>query len=130
MARILIVDDEAAIRLLLTAILSREGFHIHTASDGAEAMTICSTEPFDLVLSDVMMPEMDGHKLAQWVAESYPSTKTALMSGYDTGCRGCLYSPRCKILAKPFEARAVVSFVRGILGSSEAPLGSPTNLAG
>jgi DNA-binding NtrC family response regulator len=60
MARILIVDDEPAIRSSLTAILAPEGFHIQTAGDGAKAMAICSAEPFDLVLSDVPMPAMDG----------------------------------------------------------------------
>ena len=118
MARILIVDDEAPILRLLTRILTREGFTIRTAADGAEAVTMCSSEAFDLVLSDVVMPGMDGHQLAQWVAGRYPWTQTALMTGFDTACQGCAYSPRCHILAKPFIARDVLAFVRGALTSA------------
>jgi two-component system, cell cycle response regulator CpdR len=119
MARILIVDDEPPILLLLTLILSAEGFLIQTARDGAHAMMICATEPFDLVLSDVVMPGMDGHELAQWIAENYPATKTALMSGYDTGCWSCPSAPR-KILAKPFTPSGAIGFVRGVLEPSGA----------
>jgi len=120
MARILIVDDEAPILRLLTRILSRAGFTIRTAADAAEAVKICSTETFELVLSDVVMPGMDGHQLAQWVAGSYPSTKTALMTGFDTACQGCAYAPRCHVLAKPFDVGEVVTFVRDALASAPA----------
>jgi DNA-binding NtrC family response regulator len=121
MARILIVDDEPAIRSFLRLILSREGFCIQTAADGAEAMALCSSEPFDLVLSDVVMPGIDGHALAQWIAVNYPTTQTALMSGCDIECRGCAFSPRCKIMAKPFTPKAAVLFVRDVMGSTVGP---------
>ena len=117
MARILIVDDEPAIRLLLARILSREGFDIQTAGDAIEAMAICATERFDLVLSDVGMPEMDGHKLAQWVAENYPATKTALMSGYDTGCRGCPLLAALQASSEAVHAGRRDCFCAGHLGA-------------
>ena len=131
MARILIVDDEPAIRSLLAAVLTREGFYVQTAGNGSQAMAICTAEPFDLVLSDVLMPGMDGHELAQWIATRYPSTPTALMSGYDIGCKGCPRSPRCKLITKPFRPGGVVSFVRAILKSSGAlpmPDGPPPSI--
>ena len=70
---------------------------------------------YDAVLSDVIMPSMDGHEFARWVARQYPETRTALMSGYDVGCRGCAYSPRCKMLAKPFSIEGAVAFVGDML---------------
>lgn len=121
MARILIVDDEPAICSFLRIVLSREGFSIKTVGGGAEAIKLCSSEPFDLVLSDVVMPGMDGHEVAQWVADNCPSTLTALMSGCDIECRGCAFSPRCKIMAKPFTPKAAVLFVRDVMGSTVGP---------
>jgi DNA-binding NtrC family response regulator len=70
------------------------------------------------VLSDVMMPEMNGHQLAQWVAAHHPNILTALMSGFDATCQKCKYSPRCQLIAKPFRPQEIVSFVGRILASS------------
>jgi CheY-like chemotaxis protein len=119
MARILIVDDEPTIRELLAQLFVREGHHVQTAGNGSEAMKICTAETFDLVLSDVVMPGMNGHTLARWLAANYPSTHMALMSAYDVGCQeGCVYSPRCKFFPKPFSAGEVIDFVCEILGGS------------
>lgn len=54
--RILIVDDEQAIRRLLRLVFAEEGFEVHVAGDGLEAMTVCQSESFDVLLSDVRMP--------------------------------------------------------------------------
>ena len=118
MIRILVVDDEPAIRSILQVVLSSEGFTIRTAADAAEAMAFCSHEQFDLVLSDVVMPGMDGRDLTQWVALNYPTTQTALMSGFDIEGRGCALSP--KLLAKPFTPRGAVGFVRSVLAANGA----------
>jgi DNA-binding NtrC family response regulator len=117
MARILIVDDESAIRKLLAHFLSREGYYVQTAGSGSEAMEICTAETFDLVLSDIVMPGMDGHSLARLLAVNYPSTRMAMMSAYDASCQqGCPYSPRrCKFLAKPFLPGEMLAFVRNTL---------------
>ena len=68
MPRILIVDDEASIRALLTTAFGVAGYEVRTAPDGPEAMALCETERFDAVLSDVVMPKMNGHELARWIA--------------------------------------------------------------
>jgi CheY-like chemotaxis protein len=80
MARILIVDDDEAIRKLLGDLLSLEGYYVQTAGSGSEAREICAAQPFDLVLADVTMPRMDGHSLARRLAVNHPSTQMALMS--------------------------------------------------
>jgi DNA-binding NtrC family response regulator len=113
--RILVVDDEAAVRKLVEMALTRAGYLVRSAADAAQAMALCESETFDLLLSDVRMPGMNGHALAQWVAARSPDTRTALMTAYDVECPGCPFSPRCRILAKPFLPRDLVAFVAGVL---------------
>jgi DNA-binding NtrC family response regulator len=112
---ILIVDDEVPIRKLLSACFARAGFAVETAPNGAAAIALCQTNKFDVVVSDVMMPKMNGHQLAQWVAVNSPSTVTVLMSGYDAGCKQCAYSPRCTLIAKPFLPQHMVEAVQSLL---------------
>ncbi len=125
--RILIVDDESAIRTLLSAAFTMAGYRVWTAALPSEAMRLCSQEAFDAVLSDVVMPEMDGHELARWIAERYPRTRTILMSGYDTGCEDCPLTGRCLLLPKPFRPSQAVSIVEMALTEVRA---EPKALAG
>ncbi|MCL4402440.1 MAG: response regulator [Acidobacteria bacterium] len=116
MPKILIVDDESLITTLLGRAFTAAGYEVRTAPNGPEAMRICKSESFDVVLSDIVMPTMDGHELARWVAANYTETRMVLMSGHDIGCEGCPYSPRCKMLAKPFLPKDAVAFVARTLG--------------
>ncbi len=111
MPRILIVDDESSIRTLLSAAFGMAGYEVRTAPDGPEAMALCETERFDAVLSDVVMPKMNGHELARWVATRYPATRTILMSGFDLGCQECPLAERCLLIPKPFRPGEAVSRV-------------------
>jgi CheY-like chemotaxis protein len=114
--RILVVDDEPQIRELLTLTFEDAGYAVRTAGSGRDALVLCAEESFDLVLSDVMMPEMDGHELTQWIATNRPATRTALMSGFDdTPASTC--RPRCHLIAKPFHPQQVVSFVQQVLAA-------------
>jgi DNA-binding NtrC family response regulator len=116
MARVLIVDDEASIRTLLTVAFRQAGFEVITAADGSDAIELFNTERFDAVLSDVMMPRTNGHELVRWVAENYPLLPTALMSGFDAGCEHCPLSSRCTLLTKPFRPSDAVSLIASMLG--------------
>jgi hypothetical protein len=73
-------------------------------------------QEFDAVLSDVVMPDGNGHELMRWIAVNRPEAATILMTGFDTGCERCAFSPRCKLLSKPFSFRCfpmVRSFIFG-----------------
>ena len=61
MARILVVDDDHGIQTLLRVFLQTAGYEIATADDGVEALLAARTEQLDLILLDVMMPNLDGH---------------------------------------------------------------------
>ena len=115
--RILIVDDEPQITSFLAFTFEDAGYVVKTAHSGRDAIALCSAEPFDVVLSDVMMPEMDGYQLVQWLAAQYPNTRTALMSGCDEvrDKRSC--SPPCPLIAKPFPPQEVVSFVAEVMAT-------------
>jgi DNA-binding NtrC family response regulator len=115
MPRILIVDDEGAILSLLSATFSMAGYQVRTASDGPDAIRLCQSEPFDVVLSDVVMPRMNGHELARWVADRFPQTQTVLMSGFDSGCEECPISGRCRWLSKPFRPSDAVAMIERAL---------------
>ena len=119
-ARILVVDDEQAVRRIVATALMRAGYAARAAANAAQAIAACESESFDMLLSDVMMPGMNGHELAQWVAMNHPKTQTALMTGYDATCQGCPHSPRCSMLAKPFRPKHLVSFVARVLSDETA----------
>ena len=81
---ILIVDDEPSIQKLTSKILNTEGYTTLCANNGKEALEILKENTIDLMLSDVVMPDMNGFKLATIVQEKYPSIKIQLASGYSS----------------------------------------------
>ncbi|MCB8989896.1 MAG: PAS domain-containing protein [Ardenticatenaceae bacterium] len=87
---ILVVEDETAVLEAITAILEYLGYQVLTAATGVEAITIfeASQSQIDLVLSDMVMPDMDGEALFQHIKATNPDVKMIMMSGYPLGDRG------------------------------------------
>ena len=116
MSRILVVDDETAIRSLLAMAFARAGYEVRTAGRAREALALCAVEAFDALLSDVLMPEMNGHELVHWVMAYHPAIRCVLMSAYDdTECQDCPMVSRCPSLPKPFNPKDAVSLVDRVL---------------
>ena len=84
MPRILITDDEDSMRMLVARAIAMDGHDTMTAADGAEALDILTREGgrFDLLLTDIQMPVMDGIALALAAARDFPDLKILLMTGY------------------------------------------------
>src|SRR6266481_411058 len=84
MARILIAEDEEAIRRLVARALALDGHEVITANDGAEALDVLCREhgAFELLLTDIRMPVMDGIALALAAARDHPDITILLMTGY------------------------------------------------
>jgi len=82
MRRILIVDDEVNIGLLLSKFLTRNGFEVNTATTGNAAMDCLSREAFDLVLCDYRLDDTDGREMLIKIKESYPKTGVIIITGY------------------------------------------------
>ena len=81
MNKILIVDDEKAIRNCLSEMISFMGFDVAVASSGDEALNLFHTDSFDLVLTDLEMPDMDGWALALHIKEKWPHIPVVLITG-------------------------------------------------
>lgn len=84
MPRVLIADDEEAMRLLVARAVAMDGHDVTTAQDGAEALEILTQEngAFDLLLTDIKMPVMDGIALALATARDFPRLTILLMTGF------------------------------------------------
>ena len=79
---ILIVDDEVHVRDGLSEILRQEGFHVETAKDGREAISLAVNKRFDLMISDIKMPEMDGLELLDRVQEINPKMRVIMVTAF------------------------------------------------
>ena len=84
MATILLADDEEAIRGLVSLILKAAGHQVITAANGVEAVALYRSSPdrYDLVITDMQMPVMDGYQVVRLVRESRPHARIACISGY------------------------------------------------
>lgn len=84
MARILLVDDEETIRDLLKTVLTFAHHDVEVASDGQEALRVFveAPSPFDLIITDMIMPEADGFRLVEEIAIRDPNAKIIIMSGW------------------------------------------------
>jgi CheY-like chemotaxis protein len=115
---ILVVEDTEGIRKLVCALLKQSGYRCLNASDGAEALRLIEGAPYaiDLVLTDVMMPNMGGPELARRLARLRPELRIVFMSGYsgDSFVASVDCSPSI-FLPKPFTAAALMGRVRQIL---------------
>ena len=80
--RILVVDDEADMRLLLAREISDRGHEVVAAADSAQAMEEIGRGNFDVVLTDIRMPGMDGIELTEWIKRTRPETHVIVMTGY------------------------------------------------
>lgn len=81
--KVLIVDDEPAVRSLLARWLTGWGYRVQEAASAADALTAMAAEPADIVVCDISMPEHDGLWLAEQVRASWPATAIIMATGHD-----------------------------------------------
>ncbi|MGE0814688.1 MAG: PAS domain S-box protein [Vicinamibacterales bacterium] len=118
--RVLVVDDDADIRSVIGRALGHAGYDVIAAGNGLEALEVLTAQAgrVDLVLTDVMMPGMDGADLAARVKDEFPSVRMLFTSGYAESVlakRG-VFAGGIEFLAKPYTLRALTEKVRGVLG--------------
>ena len=107
--RILLAEDEDAMRTYLARALEKAGYEVVAVDRGTAAVPYLESEHFDLLLSDIVMPEMDGIELAQRCAELSPKTKVMFITGFAAvTLRASREQPQAKVLSKPFHLRDLV----------------------
>jgi PAS domain S-box-containing protein len=113
---ILVVEDEDEIRRLVVRILETNGFEVRSASRGARALTLADHHRCDLLLTDVVMPEMSGPQLAVRMRQDHPGVPVLFMSGYSDGLlagRGDVDGT--DLIQKPFTASELLTRVDAVL---------------
>ncbi|MBA4010060.1 MAG: response regulator [Erythrobacter sp.] len=119
--RILLAEDEAAMRAYLERALTNAGYEVSAVDRGTDALPLLETGDFDLLLSDIVMPEMDGIELAQRCAEISPRTKVMFITGFAAvSLRASREQPAAKVLSKPFHLRDLVLEVERVFEEADA----------
>jgi two-component system, cell cycle response regulator CpdR len=120
MIRILLAEDDEAMRTYLSRALQNAGYEVSAVDRGTEALVLLEREHFDLLLSDIVMPEMDGIELAQRCNEVSPRTKVMFITGFAAvTLRASREAPQARVLSKPFHLRDLVMEVQRVFGLSE-----------
>lgn len=117
---ILVVDDEPAIRSLISHALAPQGYTMLLASNGREALQLCTTHqgPIQLLLTDLLMPGMNGLELALKVQALRPQTRVLYLSESSVVGGAFADEPHLAFLPKPFSLGALLNTVRKILHAS------------
>jgi DNA-binding NtrC family response regulator len=116
---ILVVDDEAAVRRFAMRVLEGEGYVVIEARDGVEALEVIRQggTSFEVVVSDIVMPRLNGVELMQALLTSHPGLPVILISGYATAVLAELgIAAPCAILPKPFPSERLLEEVRRCIG--------------
>jgi two-component system, cell cycle response regulator CpdR len=117
MIRILLAEDEEAMRTYLARALVNAGYDVVAVDRGTAALPYLQNEQFDLLLSDIVMPEMDGIELAQRCAEVSPETKVMFITGFAAvTLKASREAPQAKVLSKPFHLKDLVMEVERVFG--------------
>jgi two-component system, cell cycle sensor histidine kinase and response regulator CckA len=120
---VLIVEDEASVRRLAASVLRGVGYRVQEARDAAEALSLIEAkQPFDLVVTDVIMPKMSGKELYDKIKVIAPRIKVLFMSGYtdDSLAHHGVLGPELSFLEKPFSPVGLARKVRDVIDSSKS----------
>jgi DNA-binding NtrC family response regulator len=82
--KILVIDDESIVRTSCNRALSPEGYEVKLSQNGADALKMLEEESFDLVLTDLKMPDIDGIEVLKMIKERWPQTEVIVVTGYQT----------------------------------------------
>jgi two-component system response regulator ResD len=120
--RILIAEDDAAIRSMILALLRREGFSPDAAKDGQEAIDLLAKHSYDIILLDLMMPRVDGAAVIEYLErtapEEIPKCLVVLTAAANKDLLPIEGKPVRKLLRKPFDLQELIATVRECISES------------
>lgn len=120
--RILLIDDDANIRGILAEMLTTAGYEVVEASNGKEGVKLYRDVPFDLVVTDLLMPEKDGLEVVMELRKDFPQVKIITLSGGGAYGNSSLETSKAlgaaRTLRKPFREDQLLEAVREVLESN------------
>ncbi len=121
--RVLIVDDDPLVRSAIAACLRHHGYVVHEASDGRKALTFLSHRSVELVISDILMPDLDGIELVMRLNDRHPDIRILAISGEGHLGPGPFLTMAAhlgahRVLPKPFEPAALLEVVEQLIGAA------------
>lgn len=120
MIRILLAEDDESMRLYLARALERVGYDVVSVDRGTAALPLLEDERFDLLLTDIVMPEMDGIELAQKAATLQPDMRVMFITGFAAvALKAGKKTPDAKVLSKPFHLKDLVAEVERLFQSED-----------
>lgn len=116
--RLLVVDDDAAIRKLVSTFLVRCGYEVELAEDGEEAIESLREGSYDAVITDLMMPRVDGIGVVNFIARERPAllAKTIVLTAYPELGHRVPIEAACTVVAKPFDLDGLRQLLRRLVG--------------
>jgi two-component system cell cycle response regulator CpdR len=119
MARILLAEDDDSLRVFLTSSLARAGHEVESHPDGDSAWDALERGSYDLLLTDIVMPGLDGIELARRAAEVDPAMKIVFITGFAAvALAASTPAPReAKVLSKPFHLKDLVAEVERVIAA-------------
>ena len=127
MATILLIDDDASIRMVFQVALEQAGYHVLTAENGKHGLRLLEHQAVDLIIVDIFMPEMDGLELIPLIRKTRPATKMIAISG-KSGVMDCLDAAKQlgahDTLMKPFSRQELLDAVSAQLNGGHPRLNS------
>ena len=118
--RILLAEDDGSMRVYLARALERSGYDVTAVDRGTAALPLLEAEHFDLLLTDIVMPEMDGIELAQTAAVLAPEMRVMFITGFAAvALKAGKAAPSAKVLSKPFHLKDLVMEVERMFESED-----------
>jgi CheY-like chemotaxis protein len=118
-ANVLVVEDDRLNRNLICKVLRNEGHQVFEACDGAEALELLYAQRFDLVITDFMMPRLNGLKLVEQLHPLQPQLPIIFITGYLSAISGkAILDNVAEVIPKPFEPGVLRSAVQRVLKST------------
>ena len=115
---ILVVDDEEALRTVLSGELVNEGYEVGTAGDGDEAIALIKQQPFNVVLLDIKMPKVDGFEVLKFIKKDYPAIKVIMLTAF-ADLKNAIESKKLgaeDFISKPYDLVDLLTTIERVLG--------------